>query len=114
MALAYKKIHHYEDKVSKNEFEKIIGDLMDNMQVLQEKISFKADMAIEKELYKQRKEIHRLQSELLSFHEKVKQLEKQAPKSTESILKREDHLFRKMYTSLKKSMLINKWITKKQ
>ncbi|GGC87584.1 hypothetical protein GCM10007216_17890 [Thalassobacillus devorans] len=62
--------------VSRRQFEHSLLEMMDDMQRLEQKISLKADEVVFTMAVAHRKEIDRLQEEILTMREEIKELKK--------------------------------------
>lgn len=77
MGLAAKKINMYQEGVSKREFEKAWVELMDRVQIMDEKISRKADEVVLNLVLSHRSEIEQLQNECLRLQTELNGIKKQ-------------------------------------
>lgn len=77
MGLALKKINAYQEGVSKGEFEKAWVDLIDRVQIMDEKISRKADEVVLNLVLSHRQEIEQLQTECLRLQTEINGIKKQ-------------------------------------
>ncbi|KGP73058.1 hypothetical protein [Pontibacillus yanchengensis] len=77
MGVAAKKIGTYPDGVSRVEFEKSWVDLIDRVQIIDDKVSKKADEVVLTMVLAHRREIEQLQLEFLQLQKEIKTLQKQ-------------------------------------
>ncbi|MCD5322953.1 MULTISPECIES: hypothetical protein [Pontibacillus] len=77
MAVAAKKIEMFQKGVSKFEFEQNWVELMDRIEMVDEKVSRKADEVVMTMVLAHRHEIEDLQSELYRLQGEVKKLQKE-------------------------------------
>ncbi|WP_186577770.1 hypothetical protein [Aquibacillus kalidii] len=80
MGLAAKQIYHNQKSVTKREFEKAYVELMDNIRIIDQRLSTKADEVVLTMSLAHRQEIEELQSEVVELHRELKQIKNQNAK----------------------------------
>ncbi|MRG88285.1 hypothetical protein [Salinibacillus xinjiangensis] len=77
MNLAYKKVERKMDrKVSRLHVEKALEELEEKVRVIDQNVSVKADQTVESLMYKQQKEIRKMQLSLAEIYEKLDVIQK--------------------------------------
>ncbi|MFC0523195.1 hypothetical protein ACFFGV_06245 [Pontibacillus salicampi] len=76
MGLAAKEWKMYQDGVSKQEFEKSWVDVMDRLQIVEDKISRKADEVVLTMVLSHRKELEKLHEEIQLLQQEVNTIQK--------------------------------------
>ncbi|KGP93295.1 hypothetical protein N780_12330 [Pontibacillus chungwhensis BH030062] len=87
MAVAAKKIEMFQKGVSKFEFEQNWVELMDRIEMVDEKVSRKADEVVMTMVLSHRHEIEDLQSELYRLQSELKKLQKEQKNAVQHIEK---------------------------
>ncbi|MYL55180.1 hypothetical protein GLW08_17735 [Pontibacillus yanchengensis] len=77
MGVAAKKIGTYQNGITRVEFEKSWVDLIDRVQIIDDKVSKKADEVVLTMVLAHRREIEQLQLEFLQLQKEIKTLQKQ-------------------------------------
>ncbi|QSS98430.1 hypothetical protein IMZ31_09905 [Pontibacillus sp. ALD_SL1] len=85
MAVAAKKIEMFQKGVSKFEFEQNWVELMDRIEMVDEKVSRKADEVVMTMVLAHRHEIEDLQSELYRLQSEVKKLQKEQKNAVQHV-----------------------------
>lgn len=76
MGLAAKKMEMYRDGLTKREFEKSWMEMMDRIQVIDEKVSKKADEVVLTMVLSHRQEIEQLQTECIRLNRELRDIQK--------------------------------------
>lgn len=83
MSLALKQIYQEQPNkknVSKKEFEKAWVELMDEVRIMDQRLSTKADEVVLTMTLSHRQEIEELQNEILSIRKEIKKIKARTPK----------------------------------